>query len=243
VLDGPLRQIPMAVLNDGDRYLIEQYQVVVAPGLTLVNSQPLYPRSPRALVAGLSQARHGFSPLAYVDEELQQISDTISGRVLLNEQFTSKALQQKLVSQPFSVVHIASHGQFSSDPKETFIIAWDKHLDIDEFRDILQAGQRSGQAPIDLLVLSACETAAGDPMAPLGLAGMAVKAGAQSTLATQWSVNDQVTTQFMKQFYHYLATGMTKAESLRQSQLWLLHFERFSHPLYWAPYVLIGNWN
>ncbi|MGK7891890.1 MAG: CHAT domain-containing protein [Leptolyngbyaceae cyanobacterium] len=243
VLDGPLRQIPMTALNDGDRYLIEQYQVVVAPGLTLVNSTPTYNSSPHVLMAGLSKARHGFSPLAYVGMELQQIRESVSGSVLLDEQFTSQALRQKITNQPFPWIHIASHGQFSSNWENTFLIAWDKHLSIDELRQILQDGQRSSQTPIDLLVLSACETATGDPRAPLGLAGMAVKAGARSTLATQWSVNDGVTAQFMAQFYRYLAAGMTKAEALRQSQLWLLQFERFTHPLYWAPYVLIGDWH
>ncbi|NEQ97111.1 MAG: CHAT domain-containing protein [Cyanothece sp. SIO2G6] len=243
VLDGPLRQIPMAVLHDGDRYLIEQYQVVVAPGLTLVNAGSFYRQPPRVLMAGLSQARHGFSPLTYVDVELEQISDTVSGSVLLDEAFTSQALERKIAAQPFPLVHIASHGQFSSQPENTFIIAWDKLLNIDELRQILQSGQRSSQTPIELLVLSACETATGDPRAPLGLAGMAVKAGARSILATQWSVNDGVTAQFMAQFYRYLDSGMSKAEALRQSQLWLLQFERFTHPLYWAPYVLIGNWD
>ena len=95
----------------------------------------------------------------------------------------------------------------------------------------------------ELLVLSACETASGDKWAALGLAGMAVRAGAKSTLATLWSVNDRATSEMMSEFYHELADKkLPKAEAVRQAQLHLLNDSWHRHPFYWAPYVLLGNW-
>ena len=242
VLDGPLRQIPMAVLHDGSHYLIETYQISVAPGLTLVDPTPFHQQDASVLMAGLSQARHGFSALTHVNTELNAIQNITSSTVLLNEKFTSDRLRQKVEHTDFPFIHIASHGQFSSNPNDTFLVTWDKYLGIQDLQRILQTGSQTNRANIELLILSACETAAGDPKAPLGLAGMAVRAGARSTLATLWAVNDGVTAQFMARFYRYLESGLTKAESLRQTQLWLLQQPRHNHPLYWAPYVLIGSW-
>ena len=242
VLDGPLRQIPMSVLHDGDHYLIESYQVAIAPGLTLLDANPSEHHVWKAILAGLSQARHGFSPLSYVEVELNAIRQRLTGTLLLDETFTSQSLQQKVQAQSVPLIHIASHGQFGSNPEETFILTWDKHLNIRQLQHILQNDVPDVSQELELLVLSACETATGDPKAPLGLAGMAVRAGAKSTLATLWAVNDGVTAKFMDEFYHNLSANMTKAEALRQTQLWLLQSKRHQHPLYWAPYVLIGNW-
>lgn len=242
VLDGPLRQIPMSVLHDGDHYLIESYQVVVAPGLTLLDTKASEHDEWTAILAGLSQARHGFSPLSYVAVELESIRQRLKSTILLDESFTSESFQDKVEAKSTPLIHIASHGQFGSNPEETFILTWDQQLNIRQLQQLLQKKLPDTATELELLVLSACETATGDPKAPLGLAGMAVRAGARSTLATLWAVNDGVTAQFMDQFYRHLADNMTRAEALRQTQLWLLQSRRHQHPLYWSPYVLIGNW-
>ena len=96
-----------------------------------------------------------------------------------------------------------------------------------------------------MLVLSACETVAGDSRAALGLAGVAVRAGARSTLATLWQVNDESTALFMSEFYSELAQSkgqVNKAEALRRAQVKLLKDSKYQHPYFWAPYVLVGNW-
>lgn len=97
-----------------------------------------------------------------------------------------------------------------------------------------------------MLVLSACETATGDSRSALGLAGVAVRSGARSTVATLWRVNDQVSATLMSQFYDRLAqasqTGMSKAEALRQAQLYILKNPDYRAPYYWGAYVLLGNW-
>lgn len=102
---------------------------------------------------------------------------------------------------------------------------------------------RDRQKSIELLVLSACETAQGDTRAALGLAGLAIRAGAKSTLATLWQVNDQSTVKFMERFYQELnVPGTSKAIAVHRAQNYLLNQSNYQAPFYWAPYVLVGNW-
>lgn len=245
VLDGALRNIPMAALYDAQRqqYLIEQYSIALAPGLQLINPQPLQRQRLQALTAGLSQPRYGFGGLNYVEREIEQITSEVSSRVLLNQEFTSQALQNQVNSLSFPVVHLATHGQFSSNIEQTFILAWDKPINVNELNDLLRTRSRNRSSAIELLVLSACETAAGDKRAALGIAGIAVRAGARSTLASLWSVDDQSTALLMSQFYAELASNQAnKANALRQAQLSLLKNPNYAHPMYWSAYVLVGNW-
>lgn len=97
--------------------------------------------------------------------------------------------------------------------------------------------------PVELLTLSACQTAVGDDRAALGLAGVAVKAGARSALASLWFVDDSATSALMVKFYEFLRKpGTSKAEALQQAQLDLLSQRLFRHPAYWAAFLMIGNW-
>ncbi len=243
VLDGALRNIPMAALYDGDRYLIETYQVALAPGLQLLNPQPLKSGSLAVLAAGLTEARHGFSALSNVGAEIESIRAEATGKVLLDQGFTTQTLQTELGQTPFPVVHLATHGQFSSNLDETFVLAWDRPILIHELRQLLRSRDDLTSGAIELLVLSACETAAGDNRATLGLAGIAVEAGARSTLASLWNLDDQSGAEFMGQFYQALVQpGTSKAAALREAQLALLQDPNYRHPRYWAPYVLLGNW-
>lgn len=243
VLDGPLRNIPMAALYDGKQYLIQQYGIALTPGLQLVNPKPLRNQKLRAIAAGLSQPLLGFAPLPNVKREVEEIHSEIPSTILLNNQFTSKALQNQINSQPFSVVHLATHGQFSSKAEQTFIVAWDKPIYVKEFNNLVRTRDSTRPEAIELLVLSACETAAGDDRAALGIAGVAVRAGARSTIASLWNLNDQSTAQLMSQFYRELANKtLTKAEALRRAQLSLLQNPQYQRPMFWAPYILLGNW-
>lgn len=243
VLDGELRNIPIAALYDGNQYLIEHYSIALAPGLQLLNPKPLQQQGLQTLAAGLTEERHGFSALPNVGSELQEIQSEVSSQVLLNQAFTSTALQQQINAASFSIVHLATHGQFSSNAEETFVLAWDKPIRVQELSQLLRQREDVREDAIELLVLSACETATGDKRAALGLAGVAVQAGARSTLASLWSLDDQSGAQLIAQFYHQLVNNkVSKAEALRQAQLQLLHNSNFRHPRYWAPYVLLGNW-
>jgi CHAT domain-containing protein len=244
VPDGVFRNIPMAALHDGNQhYLIEKYNIALTPSLQLLPPKKLEQQNFRVLGAGLTESRQGFSPLEYVEQEMKEIKAEVPSTVLLNQEFTVKNLQSNLKSTVFPVVHIATHGKFSSKAIETFILAWDERIRFNDLDNLLKIPQQKKQQAIELLVLSACETAVGDKRAALGLGGIAVKAGASSTLATLWSVNDEATANLMGEFYKHLSSRQeTKAEALRNSQIALLKQPQYEHPLYWAPYILVGNW-
>jgi CHAT domain-containing protein len=251
VLDGTLRNVPMAALHDGQRYLIEDYAIALTPGLQLLDPKPLDHRGLNVLTFGLSEVRQDFpphrdfAPLANVTTEVQEIRSQIPSEVVLNEGFTSRALQDLVRSEPAPIVHLATHGQFSSSPDDTFILSWDKRVTLDDLSVILQGRDRNTPNAIELLVLSACKTADGDSRAALGLAGVAVQSGARSTIASLWYVDDQATADLMADFYRTLVRTtppISKAEALRQAQVRLLKTPGYRAPLYWAPYILVGNW-
>ncbi|MEO0708907.1 MAG: CHAT domain-containing protein [Cyanobacteria bacterium J06649_5] len=244
VLDGALRNLPMGALYDGQQYLIERYSIALSPGLQLLDPQPLNKGSLSALTGGLSEAQQGFSALPAVDAEINQIAATLPATMLLNRAFTTQRLEQTLQKTPFSVVHLATHGQFSSQAEETFLVTWDGRVNVQDLDAMLLPRRQAVNQPLALLVLSACQTATGDQRAALGLAGMAIRSGARSTLATLWQVNDDSTAILMKQFYQQLleTPSMTKAEALRAAQLSLLKQPQYQHPFYWSPFVLVGNW-
>ncbi|WP_375504854.1 CHAT domain-containing protein [uncultured Nostoc sp.] len=247
VMDGSLQNIPMAALYDGKQYLIEKYSVALSPGLQLLAPKQKQRRL-EALIAGLTESRLGFSSLSNVGTELQQIESIIPSKQLINQAFTSINIEQQVSAISFPVVHLATHGKFSSKLEDTYILAWNDKIKIKQLREILQTREqvvgRSNRVPppIELLVLSACETATGDKRAALGLAGVAVRSGARSTLASLWQVDDKSTSVLMSEFYRQLTqnANLSKAEALRRAQEFVLKDKE--HPFYWAPYVLVGNW-
>ena len=256
VLDGSLRSIPMSLIYDGNQYLIEKYNIALTSGLQLTNPKPLKRQPIKVLAAGTTKEapEFGFKPIEKVEDELNSIRELFpDSTVLLNEDFTRDSLRARLEADDYPIVHLATHGQFSSTSDQTFILSGSESEAVDEllinvkqFDDLLRVGNRRGSQPIELLVLSACETAQGDNRAILGLAGVAVRAGAQSTIATLWGANDPATAELMGYFYQNLNQNqeISKAEALRDAQLNLLKNpdSQYSHPYYWAPFVLIGNW-
>jgi CHAT domain-containing protein len=243
VPDGAFRNVPLSALHNGQHYLIEDYSIALTPGLQLLNPRPLAHAKLKTIAAGLTKRVDGFAGLDYVASELEEIAGRGQNRILVNQEFTSEALKKEIQYSDYPIVHIATHGQFSSSLEDTFLVAWNDRIHINELSNILQTRNTDPEKAIELLVLSACETATGDSRAALGMAGIAVRAGAKSTLATLWSVNDQATAKLMRDFYAELADQhLPKAEAVRQAQLNLLHNRWYKHPFYWAPYVLLGNW-
>jgi len=240
--DGLLRTIPMASLHDGKKFLIEKYALAVSPGLTLMDPQAIQRDSIQLLLNGLSEAVEGFSPLPFVPQELERLEQHFSSTKLLNEDFTVANATQEITETPFSIVHIASHGQFSSRAEDTFVLTMDGKMSLDDLENLIRPAQLRDN-PIELLTLSACQTAAGDDRAALGLAGIAIKAGARSALGTLWFVSDEATAILLEEFYVQLKNPrLSKAQALQKAQVALLQDKRFRHPRYWSPYLLIGNW-
>ncbi|MEO1429963.1 MAG: CHAT domain-containing protein [Cyanobacteria bacterium J06633_8] len=243
VLDGSMRNIPMAALYDGKQYLVEKYSLALSPGLQLMQARKLKADNLNVIAAGLSEARQGFKALPGVQSEVKKISSQVKSTLLVNENFTDNNLAKSIKSTPFSVLHLATHGQFSSNSKDTFILTWDGKINVKQLSEFLRIRDVSDSAPVELMVLSACQTAKGDKRAILGLAGVAVRSGARSTLATLWAVKDKSTSKFMVEFYKQLnQPGISKAEALRQTQIIFLKDKQFKHPFFWAPFILVGNW-
>ncbi len=247
VLDTELRNIPMAVLYDQNskEYLVEKkYALSILPTSQLFNLRPSSEKL-QILAGGISEALEVESQrfeAINAKEELKQISELASTQSLLNQQFNQKALQQKLKNENFSVLHLATHGNFSSDPEQTYILAYNELLRPNDINRLL-GGENQQSNRIELLVLSACQTANGDNRATLGLAGLAVRAGADSTLATLWKVNDEFTIKLIKRFYQELNTGVSKAEALHRAQKALVFAGKYrNEPYDWGAYVLVGNW-
>ena len=243
ILDGIMRGIPVASLYDGEQYLIEKYNLALTPGLQLLTSRSLTSDTLETIAGGLTEPRQGFSSLPNVETEVSEIATLVPSEILLNKNFTRDRLRGQVTTLPYPIVHLATHGQFSSRAEDTFLLTWDDRINVQDLDQLLQERDFAEDTPIELLILSACQTATGDKQAALGLAGVAVRSGARSTVATLWSVQDDSTAEFMTQFYQALKTsGISKAEALRQAQLSLLRNPRYQHPFYWSAFVLVGNW-
>jgi len=242
VPDGPLRSVPIAALHDGNGFLVERYALAVTPGLSLMEPKPLTVQQAELLLAGLTESVQGFPPLPFVGSEIATIHGTLGGTVLENRSFVIERVGRELNAAPYSIVHIASHGKFEPEARDSYILAYDGRLSMDQLERFVKLSQYR-EEPVELLTLSACQTAAGDDRAALGLAGVAIKAGARSALASLWFINDQASSQLISDFYRRLAAGgLGKAEALRQAQLAMLKDLRYQHPGYWAAFLLIGNW-
>ncbi|MEC4982904.1 MAG: CHAT domain-containing protein [Oscillatoria sp. PMC 1068.18] len=244
ILDGDLRNIPLAVLYDGEEYLIQNYQLVVTPGLQLLPPQSLDVENIKALAAGRSDFENNpeFTNLQAVKDELSNIQTQIPAEIMLNDTFIGENMQKKLNSLAFSILHIATHGVFSSQAENTYIIDWNGKITLNQLGSLLRVEDSSKLRDIQLLILSACQTAEGNNRVILGMAGMALQVGARSIIATLWNVNDESTALLMAKFYQELKNNPTnKAESLRRAQLELLE-GKWEHPYYWSPFVLVGNW-
>ena len=242
VPDGPLRAIPMAALHDGKQFLINQYAIAITPGLNLTDPRPVKRESIRVLSAGLTDSVQGFPPLPNVSDELQAIQTCYGGRPLLNKNFLVARLEKELKDKKITVMHIASHGRFEGDVKKTFLLTFDGRLTMDQLEQYVGLF-KFRENPLELLTLSACETAAGDDRAALGLAGIAIKAGARSALATLWHINDQASSELVAEFYRQLQDpSASRAIALKRAQLKLLKDRSYQHPGYWSPFLLINNW-
>lgn len=242
VPDGPLRTVPLAALHDGERFVIERFAVATTPGLLLTDPRPLDRPHLQLLLAGVSKPREGFPALPFVRAEIEKIGETFGGQVLLDEDFQAGGMVERLDAGSFDVVHIASHGEFAAEAGRSFVLSGDGRLALDDIEEAVSV-TRFRQRPVELLSLTACETAADEPRSALGLAGVAVKAGARSALGTLWRVEDRATADLVSIFYRELsAPDISRAEALRRAQRALLSDPRTAHPGYWAPFLLISSW-
>ncbi|MGZ5051494.1 MAG: CHAT domain-containing protein [Methylobacter sp.] len=177
-----------------------------------------------------------------VAQEIDNLKQLVPNTLLMNEGFTVDSFKKQAVQQPYSVVHIASHGVFGKTSDTSFLMAYDGVINIDELEKLLKSDKFAKQ-PVELLTLSACQTAEGDDRAPLGLSGIALKAKVRSALGTLWPVSDEAASLLMAEFYKALSKpGTSKVQALRQAQIVLLKKKDLENPFYWSPFILAGNW-
>jgi CHAT domain-containing protein len=240
--DGPLRTVPMAALHDGEKFLIEKFALATTPGLELTDPKPIDREKVRLLSSGLTKAVQGFPSLPFVEEEIDAIRTLYQGDQLLNAEFLTPRLEQQLQDHPYGILHIATHGWFASDTTQSYLLTYNGRLTIDEL-DRLIGLFRYRKDPLELLTLSACQTGIGDDRSALGLAGVAIKAGARSALATLWFINDEASATLVSEFYRQLRNPrQSKAQALQQAQQKLLADRVYEHPAYWSPFLLLNNW-
>ncbi|MGL5035714.1 MAG: CHAT domain-containing protein [Microcystaceae cyanobacterium] len=271
VLGEGLRTLPLAALYnpERDRFLVEDYSLGLMPSLSLIDLT-IKPRVPIGNTKVLAMGADTFTdqnPLPAVPIELSEITENKrKGDIFLNKDFTVNNLKQGIESKEFSIIHLATHGVFQKgDRQNSYIYFGDQKLNLEQFS---QLGLDSPK--VDLLVLSACKTAFGDPNAELGFAGLAIKTGVRTALGSLWNVSDEGTLALMSLFYNNLQTDQSKAESLRQAQIAILKgnyqvvdnqlildnnvalnltpelvkiFKEndLRNPYYWSAFTLIGN--
>jgi CHAT domain-containing protein len=242
VPDSALRTIPMAALHDGSTFLVNKYAVALTPGITLTDPRPLNREKVRFLTVGLTKAVQGFPSLPYVAEEVETIRSLFSADQLMNQDFRARRLEQELRDGRYGILHIATHGKFSTSVNDSFLLTFDEKLTMSTL-DQLIGLFRFRENPLELLTLSACQTGVGDDRAALGLAGVAIKAGARSALATLWFINDEASAELVSEFYRQLRNPkLSKAQALQLAQQKLLSDRVYEHPAYWSPFLLLNNW-
>lgn len=245
--DGPLRALPFAVLWDGDGFVGGKYGLATILGLNLVDQGATSLGGASVLAAGAVDVSDEYNPLPSVPLELAAINDVFDAEVLAEEDFIAEALAGEIARSPYNIVHIATHAEFGASPSDNFILTTGGRLNITQLEATMRARAVQTDAPVSLLTLSACNTAAdlGGPeaeRAPLGLAGVGFRAGARSVLASLWPAEDVSTAELMATFYKALNEGAGRAEALRQAQAALIADPETADPFQWANFLLIGDW-
>ena len=191
------------------------------------------------LLSGTSRGYADNPPLPNVQKEIERIEKITGGKTLLEKDYTKINFSSLMKQNAYSIVHIASHSHFGSSAAETYLLTNESKLTMNEVESILKTN-RDINKPLDLLTLSACQTAMGNDQSFLGLAGVAFKSGAKSVVATLWQIDDESTSFLLVDFYKQLTTkGCSKAKALQIAQN--NQRKQFKHPFYWSPFLLIGS--
>lgn len=251
VPDGALRSLPFSVLIDGEgRYLVQKTRVAIAPALAYSQAGGFDQAQNQQLVAASLELEvrlpaGRFEKLEGTAAEARVAAVTDGQRIdrsWVIENFNKADLVGALTRERVDVLHLATHASFNGRSDRAFIVANGEVILLSELRQILSQNRARG-GELDLLVLSACETAVGDDEASMGLAGAAVQAGARSAIASLWPVSDAGTAELMKTFYARYREGRSKSEALREAQLALIaQGGDLAAPNIWAAFTLLGAW-
>lgn len=226
-----LHYLPFHALFDGRQYVIDAFTTSYAPSATMYAlCQRLAANTQRrSLVLGISDTE---TPC--ITQEVQSIARILpEAELFIGPDATRKVLEERGPHSMF--LHIATHGYFRRDnPMFSSVRLGDSYLSLYDLYRL--------KLPAELVTLSGCATglnvvAAGDEL--LGLVRGFLHAGARSLLLSLWDVHDQSTADLMQCFYRDLQLHGDKAAALRSAMLQVR--ERYPHPYYWAPFMLVGK--
>ena len=243
VNDGMLRNLPMAALHDGKSYLVNNYAITNSLGLGLkIESERKSQIPQQALLFGLSKGNENFSSLPFVVKEIEEISKIITNnQEFLDREFSQNSFDKETSKRKSSVVHIATHGKFAGTIEESFLRSWNGKIGLRELENVLIQRNSNFDNKIQLLALSACDTAQGNERATLGMSGVALRSGVENTLGSLWSVDDRQTSLLVERFYHNWIEGqLSLGEALRQAQLKAIQSD-FQHPSTWSEFILFQS--
>ena len=252
VPDGVLRTIPIAALYDEQtkKFLIQKYPIATASGFKLPDPKSMDRKNLKVLYMGLTTGGktegRDFPPLPGVKKELETLQNEYGQDAkvtsFLDQDFKVENVTEEMKDEAYTVVHVATHAVFANDVNNSFILASeDKKIALNDLRQMIGVF-KFRERPLDLLTLSACQTAVGDEQAALGLASIAINAGARSALATLWSVRDKPSSKLISLFYDNLKDpDVTKAGALQHAQKKMLE-SQYRHPFFWSGFLLLNNW-
>jgi filamentous hemagglutinin family protein len=245
--EGKLQTIPFCALRDSktDQYLMEKYAIAILPSISYINDAQETinsNRQRRILLCGLTQSRKGFSAIKGGASQLKDIQQYVGGKILINKDFTTHNFKKEFQASTPDIIHILTHGNVGNTPEDIFLLTYNGQLSLHHLETIIHSGVFR-ETPLDLLTLGACQTAIGDERFALGLAGIAFKTGAQNVIATLRPVEKNATTFLMTEFYKKCAAMnfSNKSIALQKAQSELLRSKKYSHPIFWSPFILLGK--
>jgi len=266
VPDSTLRILPFSVFHDGSDYLFTNYNLTILPSITVNYPHPLKRTREsskdkdkdkykyKTLLVGSSECYNytenniQFNPLPGVHAEIagieREYSDKMNITKLMDKECTIYQLHKEFEENSYSIIHLATHGYFGGTLEESFLLLYKKILFLDqhEIEELMNLKGPLKQEYADLLVLSACETAAGNHRASLGIAGVAIKSGVSSTIASLWPVDDKSASKIFIIYYKHLFQS-SKSNALSETlKEFITKNPDCKHPQYWAPFILIGSW-
>jgi CHAT domain-containing protein len=238
-----LHYFPVHAFEFEHQTLIERNPVIYIPSASALKycQKKRKGRKKSALI--FSDSRQNVPrPLTYAKTEALEVSSLFDSAQVKDGEYATKQSLDHALSQcdgNVDVLHFATHGWFNTDQGEKSGISLvDQMLTVEEIFDL--------QLKSNLVTLSACQSGVnelrlGDDL--VGLTRAFIFAGTPSVLASLWNVNDLSTSIFMREFYHaWLKEDKSKAEALQYAQLSVRQKKEYQRPFYWAPFILVGDW-
>jgi len=237
--DRTLNLLPFSALMIKDTYLVEHYAINVLPALNISNHSLQGKTSNyKILFAGVSHQIGTYDILPAIQSEVCYLKK-LPSTILLNDQFTFHNMSQFFQNNSYSIIHISTHGVFNQQGT-TELLTEESSMSLEDIQSLIQFKGLT-DSPVELLILNTCHSAIGDERVAQGLAGVAIRAGVKSALASLWYIKDQSAAHLVNTFYSHLLDGQLKAKALQAAQKEMIKDLNYCHPVYWGPYLLIGR--